>query len=112
MESNIRSIVSNPQRADEHTSLMEIAEARGLAKQKWTQEIVADELCKPLEVSKKFVQDFHAQSLREMEGARATNENHIKSLNLLKERVLTSPQAKGSPKLMARISNLERHLMG
>lgn len=59
-----------------------------------------------------FVQDFHKQSLKEMEGARATNENHIKSLNLLKERVLMSPQAQSSPKLMARISNLERHLVG
>ena len=65
---------------------MQISEARGLAKQKWTQEIVADELCKPLEMSKKFVQDFHEQEKKEQETEKKTVEHHLKSLNKLKER--------------------------
>mmetsp|Transcript_31471 Transcript_31471/g.62393 ORF Transcript_31471/g.62393 Transcript_31471/m.62393 type:complete len:148 (+) Transcript_31471:213-656(+) len=110
VENSIRKIVDVNKRQAEHDTLMQISEARGLAKQKWTQEIVADELCKPLELSKKFVQDFHEQEKREQETERKTVENHLKSLNKLKERVLSSPQGQSNPEIMARISNLERHL--
>ena len=110
VEHGIRNITQNAKRLAEQDTLMEIAANKSLEKQKWTQKVVADELKKPLELTKHFVMDFEAMEQREAEAEEKTTEHHLRSLNKLKARVLLSPTKKSSPILMARISNLESRL--
>lgn len=60
IEHSIRNITSNAKRLSEEQSLMQIATNATIEKQRWTQEVVADELMKPLELSKQFVHNFEA----------------------------------------------------
>lgn len=87
---------------------MQIATNALIEKQRWTQEVVADELMKPLELSKQFVYDFEAMERREADAQENTTEHHLRSLTKLKKRILQSKQ--GDPGLIAKVSNLEKHL--
>ena len=108
IEHSIRNITSSARRLSEEQSLMQIATNALIEKQRWTQEVVADELMKPLELSKQFVYDFEAMERREADAQENTTEHHLRSLTKLKKRILQSKQ--GDPGLIAKVSNLEKHL--
>jgi len=110
VEHSIRNITANARRLSEEQSLMQIAANATLEKQRWTQEVVADELMKPLELSKQFVYDLEAMERREADAEEMTTEHHLRSLNKLKKRILESPTKKGDPGLIAKVSALEMHL--
>jgi hypothetical protein len=110
VEGSIRAIVDNEKTVAEHDQLLSLSRDEVRAKQIWTQEIVADELCKPLELSKQFVTGVEEadELLREKEEKSRTR--HRKNLNLLKEKVLKQPQSPSSDKVIQQICELEGRL--
>lgn len=48
---------------------------------------------------------------READAEEKTTEHHLRSLNILKKRILESPTKKSDPALIARVSALEKHLL-
>ncbi|GMI32332.1 hypothetical protein TeGR_g7365 [Tetraparma gracilis] len=111
VEGSIRAIVDSEKVFAERDALLSLSQDAVKEKQLWTQEIVADELCKPLELSKQFVSDFEEDEDRFVQQAQSNSKKHMQSLKALKQKIEKSPTSPTSERLMSQIAGLENHIV-
>jgi len=110
VEGSIRAIMETEKAVAERDTLLSLSHNETRAKQIWTQEIVADELCKSLELSKNFVTGFEDDVERERRREERSNERHLKNLDALKEKIMMTPQNPVSDKLLGQITSIETRI--
>ncbi len=103
VDRSIRRMVDDERALNEKDALMRLSVNEAMERQAMAQEVVADELCKPLEVSKEFVARLEAEEAREREAERLTAKRHLKSIKKLKKKA----EGARSPNLDDRLRNLE-----
>lgn len=94
VESSIRGLVDGRRRAEEAVAVATISGAAGRgegggggAKSQWTAAVVLDELSKPLELSRTFIEDFEEADKRTRAREEITVERHLKSVGDIKKKL-------------------------
>ena len=149
VESSIRSLVDGRRRQEDAVAVKTIAKASGLGrvgtaggtgagtgtggltpirlagdrKAQWTAAVVLDELSKPLEVSRRFVEDFEESDKRVRLREEVTVERHLKSVGDIMKKIKDREKkerrtgkkggnnASGNDDLKARVDGLEQILL-
>jgi len=111
VEGKIRKFTVNAKRHDEVNTLKQIQVSMDshAKKNQWTEEIVTDELSKPLELSRQYLLDFEEMQKKKENADEITTLHHIKAIQETVTRAAASVNAV-NPEVIRSMKVLERSL--